>query len=54
MKVQKTAHQLGILFSPPRVYVASLGTMIPEAVEELANLGAELIKTHGGSPGRLG
>ncbi len=46
--------QLVILFSPRGVYVASLGTMIPEAVEELTNLGVELIKTQGGSPSRVG
>ena len=42
--------QLGVLFSPRDTYVASLGIMIPEAVEELANLGAELVKTQGSSP----
>ncbi len=46
--------QLVVLFSPRGVYVASLGTMIPEAVEELTNLGVELVKTQGGSPSRVG
>ncbi len=45
--------QLAILFSPRGVYVASLGTMIPEAVEELTNLGVELVKTQGSSPSRV-
>jgi hypothetical protein len=46
--------QLVVLFSPRGVYVASLGTMIPEALEELTNLGVELVKTQGGSPSRIG
>ena len=37
--------QLVILFSPRGLYVGSLGTMIPEALEELTNLGVELVKT---------
>ncbi len=37
--------QLVVMFSPKGVYVASLGTMIPEAVEDMARLGVELIKT---------
>ena len=45
--------QLVVLFSPRGVYIASLGTMIPEAVEELANLGAELVKTQGSSPSHV-
>jgi hypothetical protein len=40
--------QLAVMFSPQGVYVASLGTMIPEAVEELTNLGVELVKAQGG------
>jgi hypothetical protein len=46
--------QLVVLFSPRGTYIASLGTMIPEAVEELTNLGIELIKTQGSSPSRIG
>jgi hypothetical protein len=42
--------QLAILFSPRGVYIASLGTMIPEAVEELTNLGVALIKAQGSRP----
>ena len=40
--------QLAVLFSPRGVYVASLGTMIPEAVEELTTLGVGLVKAQGG------
>jgi len=36
--------QLVVLFSPRGVYVVSLGTMIPEAIEELTNLGVAVIK----------
>ena len=41
--------QLVVMFSPRGVYVASMGTMIPEAVEELTNLGVELVKAQGAS-----
>jgi hypothetical protein len=36
--------QLIVMFSPRGTYVACLGTLIPEAVEEIANLGAALVK----------
>jgi hypothetical protein len=36
--------QLVVMFSPQGVYAASLGTMIPEAVEEMTRLGSELVK----------
>ena len=36
--------QLAVLFSPSGVYVASMGTMIPEALNELSDLGVVLIK----------
>ncbi len=39
--------QLAIMFSPRGVYVASLGTMIPEAVQELTTLGVELVRAQG-------
>ena len=41
--------QLVVLFSPVGTYVASMGIMIPEAVEELTNLGVALVKTQGSS-----
>jgi hypothetical protein len=46
--------QLVVLFSPRGVYVANLGTMIPEAVDELTTLGVALVKTQGSSPSRIG
>jgi hypothetical protein len=39
--------QLAVMFSPKGVYVCSLGTMIPEAVEEMTRLGTELVKSQG-------
>ena len=45
--------QLVVLFSPRGMYVASLGTLIPEAVDELTKLGVELVKTQGSSPSRV-
>ncbi len=36
--------QLAVMFCPQGVYVASAGTMIPEAVEELTTLGIALVK----------
>ncbi len=39
--------QLAVMFSPQGVYVCSLGTMIPEAVDEMTRLGAELVKSQG-------
>jgi hypothetical protein len=39
--------QLAVMFSPQGVYVCSLGTMIPEAVEEMTRLGAELVISRG-------
>jgi len=39
--------QLAVMFSPRGVYVASMGTMIPEAVEEMTNLGVALVKAQG-------
>jgi hypothetical protein len=39
--------QLAVMFSPRGVYVASMGTMIPEALEELTNLGVALVKAQG-------
>jgi len=38
--------QLAILFSPQGIYVSSPGTMIPEAVEELTQLGVALVKAN--------
>jgi hypothetical protein len=37
-------NQLAVLFSPKGMYLATLGTLIPEAVEELTALGVELVK----------
>jgi hypothetical protein len=39
--------QLAVMFSPRGVYVASMGTMIPEAVDEMTNLGVALTKAQG-------
>jgi hypothetical protein len=39
--------QLVVMYSPNGVYAASMGTMIPEAVEEMARLGTELVKSQG-------
>ncbi len=36
--------QLAVLYSPRGVYAVSLGTMFPEAVEEMTNLGVALVK----------
>ncbi len=36
--------QLVVFFSPRGTYLASLGTLIPEAVDELTTLGVELVK----------
>jgi hypothetical protein len=36
--------QLVVLFSPRGTYVACMGTLIPEAVEEITNLGVALVK----------
>jgi hypothetical protein len=38
-------NQLVVLFCPKGIYLATLGTLIPEAVEELTALGVELVKT---------
>ena len=43
---------LAVMFSPLGVYVTSMGTMIPEAVDELAKLGVALVKAQGGSPAK--
>ena len=43
--------QLAVMFSPRGTYVVSMGTMIPEAVEELTNLGVALVKAQGSAPG---
>jgi hypothetical protein len=37
--------QLVVLFSPQGIYIASLGTLAPEAVEEMTRLGVELVKS---------
>lgn len=37
--------QLVVMYSPKGVYVACMGTMIPEAIEEMTRLGVELVKT---------
>jgi len=39
--------QLVVLFSPKGVYLAKLGTLPPEQVEELTRLGVEMVKTQG-------
>jgi hypothetical protein len=39
--------QLVVMFSPRGLFVASLGTMIPEALDEMTNLGIALIKAQG-------
>jgi hypothetical protein len=41
--------QLAVLFSPDGVYLASMGLTNPEYLDELARLGAELVKTQAGS-----
>ncbi|MBN2116618.1 MAG: hypothetical protein JW730_08610 [Anaerolineales bacterium] len=40
-----SAAQLVVLFSPNGVYVATLGTLQPDQVEELTDLGVEMVKT---------
>jgi hypothetical protein len=42
---EKVFGQLAVLFSPSGLYLATLGVLIPEAVEELTGLGVELVKT---------
>ena len=44
MQSQGLFGQLVVLFSPRGTYVSCMGTLIPEAVEELTNLGVELVK----------
>jgi hypothetical protein len=44
---QNAFSQLTVLFSPRGVYLSSIGTMIPEQVEELTRLGVELVKSQG-------
>ncbi|MGB8984639.1 MAG: hypothetical protein WCC12_22420, partial [Anaerolineales bacterium] len=39
--------QLVVLFSPNGVYAATLGTLQPDQVEELTDLGVEMVKTQG-------
>ena len=46
--------QLVVMFSPRGVYIASMGTMIPEAVEEMTRLGVALIKAQSASPSSFG
>lgn len=36
--------QLVVMFSPQGVYVGCMGTMIPEAIEEMTRLGVEIVK----------
>jgi hypothetical protein len=45
-RVQKAGlfGQLVVMFSPRGTYAACMGTLIPEAVEEIANLGVALVK----------
>jgi hypothetical protein len=37
--------QLVVLFSPQGLYIANMGELIPEAVEEITNLGIQLVKS---------
>ncbi|HET9912096.1 MAG TPA: hypothetical protein VFQ13_09425 [Anaerolineales bacterium] len=43
--------QLVVLFSPNGVYLATMGVLQPEQVEELAALGVEMVKTQGVTQG---
>jgi hypothetical protein len=43
--------QLVVLFSPNGVYLARMGVLQPEQVEELAALGVEMVKTQGVTQG---
>jgi len=36
-----------VLFSPNGVYLAKLGVLQPDQVEELTDLGVEMVKTQG-------
>jgi hypothetical protein len=42
--------QLVVMFSPKGVYVTSMGTMIPEAIEDMTRLGVELVKSQHFTP----
>jgi hypothetical protein len=44
LQVQGYFGQLVVLFSPQGVYVANLGAMTPDAMEELTDLGVSLVK----------
>jgi hypothetical protein len=39
--------QLSVLFSPQGVYLATLGALRPEQVDEITNLGVELVRAQG-------
>lgn len=41
---KKVFLQLVVMFSPQGVYVGCMGTMIPEAIEEMTRLGVEIVK----------
>jgi hypothetical protein len=44
VQVQAELGQLVLLFSPRGVYLAHLGSMLPEAVQPLADLGVSVLK----------
>lgn len=41
--------QISVMYCPTGTYIATLGTLKPDQVEELALLGAELVKAQGGA-----
>jgi hypothetical protein len=49
IQTNRVMGQITVMFSPSGVYVSSMGTMIPEAVDELAKLGVALVKAQGTS-----
>ncbi len=44
---QGSSNQLAVIFSPPGVYLATIGLVNPEFLDELTSLGVELVKAQG-------